>query len=222
MDVVTEVPSGSRGPLQPIANRGVAVFAILASALIAFGLGSFAIWLIRDRLHIRCGMGQAGSEGGETWTCSDGIGYLGAAVALGAIWFLTVLFGAIVAGTVRNTTNARVMLALLALMATACIFGLTWYGSSELVDDEYSPLTGTGYWIEAVGAAAVVSAIALLVALASLAFGGRAARVMCGGAAAGLILATILQPGLGINLIPGAGLLAAASVRATTPSPTEP
>jgi len=72
-----------------------------------------------------------------------------------------------------------------------------------------------------VGAAAVVSAIALLVALASLAFSGQVARVMCGGAAAGLILATILQPGLGISLIPAAGLLVAASARATTPSQTE-
>lgn len=190
----------------------MAVFAILVSALLAFWPGAFAIWLIRDRLHIACEMGQPGSEGADTWTCSDGIGYLGVAVALGAIWFFTVLLGAIVAGTVRNSATARVMLVLLAVMATACVLGLTWHGSSELVHDQYSPMRGTGYWAEAVGAAAVVSAVALLVALVSLAFSGRAARVLCGVGAAGLVLATILQPGLGINLVPAAGLLAAAGI----------
>ena len=161
-------------------------------------------------------MGQPGSEGADTWTCSDGIGYLGVAVALGAIWLFAVLVGSLIAGLVRHGRLARTALVLLAGVTTGSILGLTWYGSSELVDDAYSPMNGPAYWVVAVGPAALVSVAALISALVSLFLTGRAARVVCAVAAVGLVVATILQPGLSINTLPAAGLLAAASVRVTS------
>ncbi len=187
---------------------------VLAGALLALPFGSSTIGLVREQLHIRCGMGPPGSEGADTWTCSDGIGYLGVALALGAMWFLALLLGSLFAGIVRRGRAARIGLVLLAIAATAWVLGWTWYGSSRLVDDAYSPLKGPEYWTAAVGPAALLSAVALGAALVSLVFTGRAARIICAGAAIGLVVATVLQPGLGIATLPAAGLLAAASVRA--------
>jgi hypothetical protein len=197
------------------AGRGLAVLMVLGGALLAIPFGSAAIGLVREQLHIRCGMGPPDSEGADTWTCSDGIGYLGVAVTLGGMWFLALALGSLLAGVVRHRRAARIGLVLLAIGATAWVLGWTWYGSSRLVDDAYSPMKGTEYWTAAVGPAALVSAVALGAALVSLLFTGRAPRIICAGAAIGLVIATALQPGLGVITLPAAGLLAAASVRAT-------
>jgi len=194
--------------------RILAVWMILGSGLLALPMGSAVIWLVREQLHIRCGMGQPGSEGADTGTCSDGIGDLGVAVTLGGMWFFAVVLGSLIAGLVTHGRAARIALVLLAGVATGCILCWTWYGSSELVDDHYSPMTGTEYWATTVGPAALVSAAALAAAFVSLALAGRPARVVCGAAALGLVITTILQPGLSINTLPAAGLLAAAGVRA--------
>lgn len=196
------------------AGRGLAVLMVLAGALLALPCGSAAISLVREQLHISCGMGPPGSEGAETWTCSDGIGYLGVAFTLGGMWFLALLLGSLFAGVIHRGRAARIALVLLAVVATGWVLGWTWYGSSLLVDDAYSPLTGPEYWTAAIGPAALASAVALGAALVSLVFTGRAARIMCAGAAIGLVVATVLQPGLGVLTLPAAGLLAAASVRA--------
>ena len=193
-------------------SRGLAVLLVLGSGLLALPFAPAAISLVREQLHIRCGMGPPGSEGADTWTCSDGIGYLGAAVTLGGMWLIAVLVGSLIAGLVRRDLVARIALVLLALMATAWVLGWTWYGSNELVGDAYSPMTGPEYWVTSVGFAALASAAAFAAGLGSLLLAGRAARVACAAAAIGLAAATVLQPGLGINTVPAAGLLAAAAL----------
>jgi hypothetical protein len=221
---VTATPTDASRPLDAGKTaRGLAVWAVLGSGVVALFLGSAAIWLVREQLHIRCSMGQPGSEGANTWTCSDGIGYLGVAVVLGAMWFLAILFGALVAGLVRHDRAARVVLVVLAATSAAWILALTRYGASELVDDIYAPMRGEEYWQHAVGPAAIASCIGLTAALVSLFFGGRLAVIVIAGAAVGLVVATVLQPGLSINSVPAAGLLAAAAIRATAPArPQQP
>ncbi|WP_342001471.1 hypothetical protein MRBLWH7_001868 [Microbacterium sp. LWH7-1.2] len=159
-------------------------------------------------------MGQPGSEGADTWTCIDGVGYLGVAVALGAMWLLAVLLGSLTAGLVRHDRAARVLLVLLAAASAVWILSLTRYGSSELVDDVFAPMPGEQYWLYAAGPAAVASGVSLTIAIVALFLRGRLAVILSTAAAVGLVLASLLQPGLSINTLPAAGLLAAAAIRA--------
>lgn len=197
-------------------NRLAAGWLVLASGVVALVLGPAAVELVREQLHINCGMGRPGSEGANSWTCSDGLGYLGAAVVLGAMWFLVVLVGSLVATLVSADRAARLLLVLLAAMSTAWILGWTSYGSRELVQDEYAPMTGVEYWEHAVGPAAVASILGSAVGLISLLLQGRPSWIMGIGAAVGLAMATIYQPGLGLNTLPAVGLLAAAALRGTS------
>ncbi|MGN6127340.1 MAG: hypothetical protein ACTHON_12285 [Humibacter sp.] len=214
MDAASTPPYAS--PMEDSsAARGAAVWVVIGSGLAALILGSGAIALVREQLHIACSMGAPGSEGADTWTCSDGIGYLGVAVTLGGMWFLTALLGTFAAGVIRHDATARTVLVLLAGLSTAWVLGFTWYGSSELVLDEYAPMSGQEYWQAAVGRAAIACVAGMAAAVGGLFLRGRLIRVANVAAALGLVVAAALQPGLSINTIPAAGLLVAAAVRAT-------
>ncbi|MBC7724263.1 MAG: hypothetical protein H7146_05875 [Burkholderiaceae bacterium] len=195
------------------ATRSIAVWVVLGSGLLAVFFGSDAIGLVQNQLHIRCGMGQPGSEGADTWTCSDGIGYLGVAVVLGSMWFLAIMLGSLVAALVHHDRAARSILVLVAGASTLSVLGWAFYGASELVDDQHAPMMGTEYWALAVGPAAIASVLGVGAGLVSLVLSGRLSQFLCVGAALGLAIATVLQPGLSINTIPAVGLLAAAAVR---------
>ncbi|WP_431075495.1 hypothetical protein [Microbacterium phyllosphaerae] len=186
------------------------------SGVIAFFLGGSTLELVREQLHLLCGVQPPGSEGAGSWNCSDGIGYLGIGGTLGIMWITLVLAGSLLALTIRRDRPARLALVLLAALSTAWILGVTWHGSMTLVQDEYAPMTGAAYWGQAIGPAALISAVGMAIALLSLAPAGRLSRA--GGIVASvlLVVATILQPGLSLNLVPAVGLLAAAVVRGLT------
>lgn len=192
-----------------------ASWSVLGSGALALILGSAAISLVREELHISCSMGPPGSEGADTWTCSDGIGYIGVAVVLGAMWLAVGTIGALVALLVAHDRVARPILTLLAATSAAWILGWTWYGSNELVQAEYAPMTGPHYWTHVVGPAAIASALGVAAGLLSLVLPARPSRVLGLAAPVGLIIATVLQPGLSLNMLPAAGLLAAATLRGT-------
>lgn len=194
-------------------SRSHAVWIVIGSGLVAAVLGVQAVVLVRTQLHIHCGMGSPGSEGADTWTCSDGVGYLGVAVVLGAMWFIAVLVGALIAGRVRRDQAARVCLVVLAGASAAWILGWTWYGSSALVDDYYAPMRGLAYWAQEVGPAAIVSTFGMAFAFVGPLLRGRPAQIINWSAALALLIATVMQPGLSINMIPAAGLLAASALR---------
>lgn len=198
------------------ATRRLAVWLVLASGLLAVILAPLSLQLVREQLHIRCGMGQPGSEGADTWVCSDGLGYLGVAVAFGTMWFFAVLFGSLVAGVVRVDRTARPLLVLLAAACTAWVLALTHYGASELVYDKYALMKGEEYWAHAVAPAAIVSAVSVTAAVVSLFLRGRLGPIVAASAALGLLIATVLQPGLGVDFVPAAGLLAAMAARSTS------
>jgi hypothetical protein len=205
-----------------VRHRLTAGWLVLASGVVALVLGPAAIELVREQLHISCSMGRPGSEGASTWTCSDGVGYLGVAVVLGAMWFLVVVVGSLVAMLVSADRAARLVLVLLAAMSTAWILGWTWYGSSELVQDEHAPMTGAEYWGHAVGPAAVASILGLAAGLISLLLQGQLSWIVGIGAAVGLAIATIYQLGLSLNTLPAVGLLAAAALRSASNSRIAP
>lgn len=222
MDVTRLPTDSSLREDAAVVRRGVAVGIVLGSGLAALCLGSAALWLVRDQLHVGCSMGETGSEGAGTWTCSDGIGYLGVAVALGALWLITTLLGAVVAGLVRRDRVAGIVLGALAMVSMAAILGLTKYWSGELVYAEQAPMTGEDAWRLAVGPAAIASCISLIVMVAGLLSWGRRATILLAAAAVGVVVATIFQPGLSINTLPAAGLLAAAAIRASAPADSPP
>lgn len=195
-------------------QRVVAALSVLVSGVIAFFLATSALDLVREQLHHNCGMQPPGSEGAGTWICSDGIGYLGIAGILGMGWLAVVLSGALIALLVRPSRQARPALVILAALSAAWVLGLTWYGSATQVQDQYAPMTGTEYWLEAVGPAALVSVLGIATGLLSLLPVGPLSWVLGILATVLLIVATVLQPGLSLNLIPPVGLLTAATVRA--------
>ena len=198
----------------------LATWTVLASGFLAVLVGGSAISLVREQLHVQCEMGPPGSEGTGTWMCSDGIGYLGVAVTFGGMWIVATLVGSLVAGLVRRPRVAHHFLVVLACAATVWILWWTWYGANELVGDRFAPAAGADYWQVDLGSAAIVSIIGLAVAASSLLLPDRFAPMLCGDAAIYLIIATLLQPGLGLNIIPAAGLLAAAASRVrAVPSP---
>ncbi|WP_311258337.1 hypothetical protein [Microbacterium sp. WCS2018Hpa-9] len=194
-------------------RRALAALAVLASGVIAFVLASSALELVRDQLHHNCGMQPPGSEGAGTWICSDSIGYLSIAGLLGIMWLVVVVVGPLIALFVPHDRPARLALVLLAALSTAWILGLTWYGSTMHVHDEYAPMTGAEYWLGAVGPAALLSVIGVVIGLLSPVPTGPLSWILGIVATVMLIVATVLQPGLSINLIPAAGLLAATAVR---------
>jgi len=197
--------------------RGLSVAAVLISALCSVALGPFTIWLVREVLHMGCGTYPPGTEGAGTWTCADGIGYISVAAALGTLWLVTSLVGALLAGLVRPALTARIGLVVLAFAGTGAVLAWFWSNTLQLVRDEHSPLSASQLWLQAVGPAALVSAAALVVAAASLWWRGRAAVAISAAAAGLMVVAIMLQPGLGFSLLPVAGLLAAASARSWRP-----
>lgn len=195
-------------------QRIVATLSVAVSGIIAFVLAGSALDLVREQLHHNCGMQPPGSEGAGTWICSDGIGYLGIVGILGMGWLAVVLSGCVIALLVRPSRQARPTLVILAAVSTAWVLGLTWYGSTTQVQDQYAPMTGAEYWLEAVGPAALVSILGVTMGLLCLVPTGPLSWIMGIAATILLIVAAVLQPGLSLNIIPAVGLLAAATIRA--------
>ena len=217
MDATDAVPQTAGRPVPKGGGRGVAVAAVLVSALISLAFGPLTLWLVREQLHIGCATYPAGTEGAGTWSCADGIGYLFAAAALGGMWVLTVLLGSLIAGLVRNGHAARIGLWLLSLGAGACVLGWYWSTSLDLVVDEHSPVKAEAIWAAAMAPAAVIAAAAIVCGGVSLFLRGRVATGVAIAAAGIMTVAVGVQPGLGLNLLPVAGVLAALAARSSRP-----
>jgi len=196
------------------AARGVAVWVILGGAMGATFLSPLTLWLVREQLHIGCGAGQPGTEGAGAWMCADGIGYLGVAVTLGGMTMAVTLAGGLIAGLVRHEWLARTLLVVLAAFSVGWVLGWTWHGSSELVSAVPPKVQSIDYWLASVFPAAIACAMGIASAFFGLLPRGASARIFLGVGAVAMIAGTVLQPGLAINTLPAAGLLAAAAVRA--------
>ncbi|MFJ6651562.1 hypothetical protein ACIQLJ_02060 [Microbacterium sp. NPDC091313] len=180
----------------------------------AFGivLAGFALGLVRDQLHIGCTLGAPGTEGAGSWACQDGIGYLFAAIALGATCVFSAVAGALIAGLVRRTQVAVPALGSIAIVAAAAAIALTVQATAAWAGDG----DRSGYWLAAVGPSALTAGVSL-VGAAVLAWAPRRLRQPGLYAAAGVMaLAALMQPGLALGILPAAGCLLAAAIRVGT------
>lgn len=198
------------------AARGSAVWIVLGSAVAAVGMGFFALWLVREQLHVGCGFAQMQGDSQGTWMCADGIGYLWVAVTLGGATIMSTIAGGLIAGLVRHERLARTLLVVLAGATAGWVLSWTRYGSSELVSAVPSGAEGIDYWLAAVLPAAFASGAGVGVGLIALLLPANPARFLLWIAAAAMLGATALQPGLALNTLPAAGLIAASAVRATS------
>ena len=210
---MTVVDESARRERKSLAVRLAAVGVIVVGALVGTMWGFPFVSFIRDELHIHCQMPAPGVEGAGEWACPDEISYLSTAAVFGSVWLFALVVGALIAGLARSPRMAQVGLVLLAAVAVAVNLVLTGVGSLAFVGDQHAPLSGADYWRAAVGPAALVALAGIGVALATLPSTQRLARVLPVVGAILLVLATVLQPGLGVIALLSAAILMAASLR---------
>lgn len=198
------------------AARGAAVWIILGSTVAAIAMGAFALWLMREQLHVGCGFAQIQGDSQGTWMCADGIGYVWVAVTLGGATIVSTLAGGLIAGLVRHERSARALLVALAGATAGWVLRWTWYGSSELVSTVPSGTQSIDYWFASVLPAAIASGVGIAAAVIAVFVPANAARFLLWVGAAVMIAATVLQPGLAINTLPAAGLIGASAIRAAS------
>lgn len=202
-------------PEHDVDGKLVRLTASLAAGVVSLAglpLGVWSVGLLRDKLHVHCYMFGPESMGPGEWACSDGIGYIPFGFVLFVMWLATTVAGPIVAARVREGRRARRFLVSIAAASALWILGGTLLGAEGLVRDEHSPVKGPEFWVAAVGPSALLAALAIA-ALVALLCAGVAARALLVGGAILIGVATALEPGVGINLLPAAGLLAAAGMR---------
>jgi hypothetical protein len=165
---------------------------------------------LRERLHYLCSGGPPGTEA-EGWVCADGISYLGAGFLPLGIAALVVIAALAFILAAREPRHVRPALAVLATIAVGTGLAGTW---AAVTDPREVPpgVTRLDFWIDAVLPAAIVAGCALVVAFAALATRDRVAVVFTSIAAAGILVATIVQPGLALSTMPAVGLLVASAV----------
>jgi MFS family permease len=189
-------------------RRPLAVTAVLAGAALGLLLGPGLTGLLRERLHYLCSGGPPGTEA-EGWVCPDGIGYVGAGfLPLGVAAFAVIGAVAFILGA-REPRHVRPALVVLATIVVGVGLAGTWAAVTD--PHEVPPgVTRLDFWIEAVLPAAIVVGCALVVACAALVTRDRIAAVLTSIAAAGILISTVVQPGLAISTMPALGLLVAA------------
>ncbi len=195
-------------PDESFERRPLAVGAVLGGAALGLTLGTGLIGLLRERLHYLCSGGPPGTNA-EGWVCPDGISYLGAGfLPLGIAAFAVIGAVAFILAA-REPRHVRPALVVLATIVLGVGFAGTW---AAVTDPREVPpgVTRLDFWIEAVLPAALVAGCAVVVAVAALVTRDRVAAVLTGIAAAGILISTILQPGLALSTMPALGLLVAA------------
>ncbi|MGO1411021.1 MULTISPECIES: hypothetical protein [unclassified Microbacterium] len=169
------------------------------------------IWLLRDRLHVRCSTGAPGTEGYGTWVCADGIGYILPGIAVGGGVMMLVVVAMIISGVVSRDRVRAVLLVVFAGAAMAWGNILIAYGSANLVHGRAAGISGIETWFDAMGVAVLCQAVSLASAIASFFVGARAARIAAWVAVVLACLGAVVQPGLAVTAAPGAFLLMGAA-----------
>lgn len=194
---------------------GVALV-LVAGGLAALLFGAPTVGLLREQLRINCNTYPPGSEGEGAWTCADGISYIVPGVILLAMTGLSLAVGLVVAFRARRELVARVWFTVLAVLPVAWTLAWTRYGSDDV---SFPPgVPRIDYWMIAVGPAALTATIALAIAVAALGFRRQVAFWITAVASAGVAIATVVQPGIGLATLPSAALLCAALVRVERPA----
>ncbi|GAA5153681.1 hypothetical protein GCM10025768_23710 [Microbacterium pseudoresistens] len=199
-------------------RRGEAITVLVIGGLCIPIAMTSAIGMLREQLHLRCSYLTMGDPTGD-WVCADGIGYIGAGVALLLLSGLPVLIAFFV--VLATDDSPRVLAALAPLpvvlvVASTALFTLT-RGDAVPAGESWP-----GIWWAAVGIAGLL-AILGVVALAIPTPGPRR-RVLIVAGTALLLTAAVMQPGLAgaalaTGTILGAQALRAARAPAVSPVP---
>lgn len=192
-------------------RRPLAAATVALGGLLAVLLGPGLVTLLRDRLHYQCASDSPDPERAG-WMCVDGIGYLAAGFPPLVVAALVVLAGLLLVLAAR--VRIQIPLAVLALLSV----GVGLAGSWHAVATEQRPVpvgvVRTDFWIEAVLPSAIVAVSALVLMVVGLVVRGRAGVILTSAAAGGILLATVLQPGLALSTMPALGLVVASAVSA--------
>lgn len=193
------------------AARWTAVWCIVLGGVAALLLAPATLHLVREQLHINCSTSPPGTEGAGSWSCADGIGYLGVAVALGGMTVILTGAATVVSGIMDAGRITRGLLTMIAVTSAGWILLWTWSGSAAVAGVTPPDVSPSDYWGSAVGPAAAAAVIGAVIAGLSIAFRGRVAQALGGCAAASFAVSTVLQ----IGIAPGTVLAAAVMIAAT-------
>jgi hypothetical protein len=171
----------------------------------------FTLPFVRDQLHISCSYAAMGTEG--RWVCADGIGYIGVAIVLGGFPAAAAVAAAIASWLVRKPVRTAGVLVLLSALTVAWPLAWTWHGVANLVGTVPDVARPEDFWALSALATAIVALVALAAAASGLLIRGRAAHVLLWCGAAGMGVATLVQPGLGVSFVGATAMLFAAGWR---------
>ncbi len=186
---------------------------VLGGAVSALIMVVATVHLLQEGLHSGCSMPPPGSEGAGTWICGDGISRFQPIVESGAMTIVLAVIGVLVAARLRADRAARIALTAFAVVAVTWMLGWTWDAASRVYETLPEGVHPQHYWFSALGPAAAVAVVAMVVAVVSMLLSARTARVLLLVAIAGLGLATVLQVGLAPSTLLAMGLLTGARTR---------
>lgn len=195
---------GERGPE---AAAAVATGGVLAVAVAFASLG-----LVRDTLHFNCSWGIGGEWGpAGTWVCADGIGYAGVAFVFGGMSGLLLLIGLGISFA-RPSFGRSIAYLSLAAVSLAWVGWWTFYAATAYTGPRPVGESGQGLWVVTVLPGLTLGTLGLVV-------GAVGALTLRPWSRAGLwvgfsllLVATALQPGIGVATLVSTGMVAAAGV----------
>ncbi|MCK6067962.1 MULTISPECIES: hypothetical protein [Microbacterium] len=189
-----------------------AALAIVIGGVLALTFGWSALGLVRDTLHFNCSWGIGGEWGPDgTWVCADGIGYLGVAVVLGGMSALIIVAGLLVA-IAAPSRGRSVMFLVLAAVPIGWIGWWTYYAATLYSGPRPAGETGLGLWAATVLPSIILCTVSLIVGAARPLMMRRWSFVALWCGVGLMLIATVLQLGIGIATFVSAGMLAAAGV----------
>ncbi|QEV99705.1 hypothetical protein F6J84_06065 [Microbacterium caowuchunii] len=186
--------------------------AIVTGGLLALAFGGGVLDLVREVLHYNCSWGIGGEWGPDgTWLCADGIGYVGVAVVLGGMSALLVVAGLLVAIAAPSRGRSVVFL-VLAATPIGWIGWWTYYAATFYSGPRPAGETGWGLWAATVLPSIILSTVSLIIGAVGAFTMRRWSFVALWCGVGMVVVATVLQPGIGIATFVSAGMLAAAEV----------
>lgn len=197
----------ARGERGPEAAAAVATGGVLAVVVAFASLG-----LVRDTLHFNCWWGIGGEWGPDgTWVCADGIGYAGVAVVLGGMSGVLLLIGLGISFA-RPSLGRSIVYLVLAAVSLAWIGWWTFYAATAYTGPRPVGESGQGLWVVTVLPALALSTLGLVVgAVGALTLRRWSPAGLWVGVSM-LLVATTLQPGIGVATLVSTGMVAAAGI----------
>ncbi len=191
------------------------VVIVLVTGAAAFVVSGASVSLFRDTFHYNCSWGIGGEWGADGWMCGDAIGYLMPAVRLGGMAALLLLVGVFVA-MARTSIRRTVAFVVMAAVSLGWVAWWTYMGAVRDAGARPTGETGAGVWTDAVLPAVIVAIVGLMLGGIGCMTSYQWSPVVVWGGVGLTLVATAMQPGIGVGTVVSAGMLAAAGVARAT------